>query len=1075
MAQRVASGAISQLARLNRANATTFRLVACRLATVKVRNLEEAPEVKDLLMYPHMKTNCVQPACRMKINSRKSSRQKISCGSVLSAVFARGKFLSLLVFLLLGLTAGTQANVIQANQTYPPPNGSFRSPGPDYNFGSGASAVKIKDMAFTFFGNFALVPTGPVTTVTFTAQCSHRLSTDNGVTFSGEQAATATFTVTLTGPSGNDYAFQITSLTISGGDLPPSFQLRIPVSGVLGTPVVTFTPSGALVDITSTFYLPLELSQDGGSTWTPNSISGSYGTPAFVLSPLTSEEVTHAPTLPPGDGNYYTADQYHAAFASGIVIRNPIHNGFLGQSCTDSNTAGQPGLTNVLCPPPILGGTSTEDFNSQMSFDLLMPGLVHVGPIGASVETSVTHQQDFGSFQIFRAQMMQLSPDTNALPAGIRIRLNPDPNKPSLGMVTMRPGTGPNDTNIASAFALRIQLSTDGGTTWEDSEQFTRMQLRIPPGIGFLTNGPRNEQTYSIGVFRIQVDPSFAYLFYPSNSTIFYPGYGGPASGILTSPVMFDGQSGLTVIGESVSHVRPAANFPVTVGTNNTPYNKIYGYSDYALVPSIFANTPAGIDEMFTEILEMNLRGYADSSHSNGTACYDPRVPSLPPLVAQSVSVQAGPGINGIGPSLPMNRRSIGMVQQTVMGPDDFPAQSFFDIYVKVTLPPVPGTVAYFDFPIGGAVLYNDFNNPLLIQNLSLTNLPPEATYVHGQTTAVPIRFRDNNPPYWAANDVLGYLTLAGHGVFTNTVTASAPCAAATATGGLLDQTLGPIGSPITPPPIPWLRFTNTFPTPSVSYGSVINRPVDPTFGITNILDETVTFVLPGLGVVTMRDLNLGGFSGQLLNPIPPPPPLTASTYGNPVGTAFSAEVSIQDGISNPDFFSFNGATPAGATTMTISNTASGSPPSYDTEIVELPLSGNIFGGDFSGMGLMLRESPTLASLGRHTIAPDPRGFRVSSFFDVFLELSLDGVNWTPASKAIRLHAVMPPPIPQSVFVTHSTTTNLVLNWQNNFQLQTATDLTGPWSDVKGSLGSITSGPYTNKFTLQRQFFRLRQ
>ena len=185
------------------------------------------------------------------------------------------------------------------------------------------------------------------------------------------------------------------------------------------------------------------------------------------------------------------------------------------------------------------------------------------------------------------------------------------------------------------------------------------------------------------------------------------------------------------------------------------------------------------------------------------------------------------------------------MVQQITNGaPSDFPAQSFFDIFVEVTMPRVPGTVANTDFPAAGAVLYNDASDPLFIENLSLTNLPPEATYIHGNTTAVPIRFRDSNPPYWAAGDVLGYLTLAGHGVFTNMVTAQLPCAAATATGGLLDQTLGPVGSPIPMPPIPWLRPTNTFPTPGTGYGSMVNRPVDST-GLPTFLDDTVSFAVP--------------------------------------------------------------------------------------------------------------------------------------------------------------------------------------------------------------------------------------
>ena len=124
-------------------------------------------------------------------------------------------------------------------------------------------------------------------------------------------------------------------------------------------------------------------------------------------------------------------------------------------------------------------------------------------------------------------------------------------------------------------------------------------------------------------------------------------------------------------------------------------------------------------------------------------------------------------------------------------------------------------------------MLYNDASDPLLIENLSLTNLPPEATYVHGNTTAVPIRFRDNNPPYWAAGDVLGYLTLAGHGVSPIWSPRQLPCAAATATGGLLDQTLGPVGYPLPQPPIPWLRPTNTFPTPGYGLWVGGESPVD--------------------------------------------------------------------------------------------------------------------------------------------------------------------------------------------------------------------------------------------------------
>jgi hypothetical protein len=120
----------------------------------------------------------------------------------------------------------------------------------------------------------------------------------------------------------------------------------------------------------------------------------------------------------------------------------------------------------------------------------------------------------------------------------------------------------------------------------------------------------------------------------------------------------------------------------------------------------------------------------------------------------------------------------------------------------------------------------------------------------------------------------------------------------------------------------------------------------------------------------------------------------------------------------------------------------------------------------------MLRESPTKQSLGKHTIAPDPRGYRVSSFFDVFTELSTDGgETWIPANRSIRLQASMPPVVPSSIFVS-KIGTNVVLQWQNNFTLQSTTNLLVPFTDVAGS---VTNSPYTNVISGGKKFFRLRQ
>lgn len=81
----------------------------------------------------------------------------------------------------------------------------------------------------------------------------------------------------------------------------------------------------------------------------------------------------------------------------------------------------------------------------------------------------------------------------------------------------------------------------------------------------------------------------------------------------------------------------------------------------------------------------------------------------------------------------------------------------------------------------------------------------------------------------------------------------------------------------------------------------------------------------------------------------------------------------------------------------------------FDMELLALSISGPNFPD-----GYLIRESPTLASLGHLTIQPAPGrgtgGFIVDSFFDVFFELSTDnGQNWTPAVSSVRLTGVPTP------------------------------------------------------------------
>jgi hypothetical protein len=560
---------------------------------------------------------------------------------------------------------------------------------------------------------------------------------------------------------------------------------------------------------------------------------------------------------------------------------------------------------------------------------------------------------------------------------------------------------------------------------------------------------PTNEATMSAGVVQLVVDPGFAFLFAPSPSP-YYPGY-SPASGVLTSPMLFQSP---TWIGTSANHTRNTTSpgyFPAPVGDPsvypNPPAGTIVNYGQYALIPPPFDTAPNGIDEIFTEILDMNLVGRPDSAGQSNSVCSDPRTPPEPAV--GMVSVVAG-SINGF----PSNRRSIGIVQRTSADS----AQSFFDVFVEVTLPSVPGTASFNDFMPqnsvnGVAVLYND--DPLIVENLSISNLPPTVAYNHSPgSTAVQVKFKYSNPPYWTVGEVLGYLTLAGHGVFSNAVTVSV-CDRVTGPGGLLDQTLGPIGSPLPGAPIPWLRTTNAFPTPGSSYDSLVNIFVNPNTGITNVNDDTVSFP-NGTSTNYIRDLSLG----NLGNAITPPTPNNSASYNEP-STLVKFKLSM-DGQNWLDE-----VTDLGVLSAHITNTTgTGSTSTFDTEMLQLDISGGSL-----PPAMMIRESPTKASLGKNTLRSDPRGYRVSSFFDVFLEMSTDdGQTWIPANRSIRVQASMPPAAPNSIYVTRAGN-NAILNWQNSFTLQSTSDLKLPFSDVAGP---VNTGPYTNIMS-STMFFRLRQ
>jgi hypothetical protein len=245
--------------------------------------------------------------------------------------------------------------------------------------------------------------------------------------------------------------------------------------------------------------------------------------------------------------------------------------------------------------------------------------------------------------------------------------------------------------------------------------------LALPESAKALTTfpgGPADDLTYSLGSFKILVNPQFRSLF---TTSPFYD----PSTSTLTSPVLFDPS---TKIGRSNPHIDGDATDigGATVGTAG----RIVSDSDFSIMPP-----------------EFELPG-AREVHTN----------------VESLLLTNNAGFNvRVGSQAPDRPISPGEVQSNATGGNignpnfDFPASSFFNVFAEVDIPGL-GTV----FNPTAMFLRGDEN---------LTEFPPKVVYLHEGSKPVRVYFKTCetgivcDPGQINENNVLGSLTLAGHGI----------------------------------------------------------------------------------------------------------------------------------------------------------------------------------------------------------------------------------------------------------------------------------------------------------------------
>jgi hypothetical protein len=273
----------------------------------------------------------------------------------------------------------------------------------------------------------------------------------------------------------------------------------------------------------------------------------------------------------------------------------------------------------------------------------------------------------------------------------------------------------------------------------------------------------------------------------------------------------------------------------------------------------------------------------------------------------------------------------------------------------------------------------------------------------------------------------------------------------------LLDTTLGPIGKSEPSMPVGWQRPGNEYPTANATYNSLVNRVTDSRG--TMVLDDVMSFTGYSIGI---RDVVIGVFP----NYIALPAPLNSATFSF-AGVPFSCEI-VSSGSGIPSAGECSGVmeiSNTGLWSQTLTNIIGSPPPVTNyTQVLK-----NFHYQSSSGPPVYLRLMTNNASKGVHTVRHDPsvQAYEISSFFDVYFELSTDTVHWYRATNSIRLGPNLPPatrpipPIPVQQPVIHFTWngTALVLNWSGTNALQNATNVTGPFIDLNG--GVPFAGPYT--------------
>jgi PKD repeat protein len=242
-----------------------------------------------------------------------------------------------------------------------------------------------------------------------------------------------------------------------------------------------------------------------------------------------------------------------------------------------------------------------------------------------------------------------------------------------------------------------------------------------------------------------------------------------------------------------------------------------------------FVEGPANTKEVHTQILSLNMIDQDEKcTRPDGTS----------PVSANAVRAGSAMTVVPSGE----RKRSLGEVESLNDPAGNFPAESFFNMFIEAAL----------DWNRDGNVDMTVYNPiiPLTVQNSELKWFPPKVVYIHGGNT------NDGAPPVYevTTGELIGWIILAGHGV--GCIPSPDNCSSCGRRNFFAQELRNILASdplilkrypmplpPITPPPMPLPPITPP-PTP-------LPPPSPPLEPLTSTMNLTINFGGTGHGHVT--------------------------------------------------------------------------------------------------------------------------------------------------------------------------------------------------------------------------------